>query len=88
MVLNDQWVTGEITEEIKKINNLRQWKQKHDDPKHMRHSKSSSKTEVYSNTISPQETRKLPNKQSKFTPKATREGTTNKTQSLAEGTIS
>ena len=24
MVLNDQWVTGEITEEIKKINNLRQ----------------------------------------------------------------
>ena len=32
---------------------------KHDDPKPMGHSKSSSKREVYSNTISPQETRKI-----------------------------
>ena len=40
--------------------------------------KSSSKTEVYSNTILPQEVRKIPNKQPNLTPKATRERT-NKT---------
>ena len=33
--------------------------------------KSSSKREVYSNTILPQETRKISNRQPKFTPKAT-----------------
>ena len=44
----------------------------------MRHSKSSSKREVYSNTILPQETRKVPNKQPNLTPKATRERKTNK----------
>ena len=33
-------------------------------PKPMGHSKSSSKREVYSNSISPQETRKISNKQS------------------------
>ena len=43
-------------------------------------SKSSSKREVYSNTILPQETRKISNKQPKLTPKATRERGTNKTQ--------
>ena len=37
---------------------------KHDDPKPMGCSKSSSKREVYSNSISPQETRKISNKQS------------------------
>ena len=36
-------------------------------------SKSSSKREVYSNTILPQETRKISNKQPKLTPKAIRE---------------
>ena len=41
-------------------------------------SKSSSKREVYSNTILPQETRKIANKQSTFTPKGTREKRTNK----------
>ena len=56
------------------------WKQKHDDPKHMGYSKSSSKKEVYSNTILPQETRKISNKQPNLTPKATREQT-NKIQS-------
>ena len=35
---------------------------KHDDPKSMGCSKSSSKREVYSNTILPQETRKISNK--------------------------
>ena len=36
-------------------------------------SKSSSKREVYNNIISPQETRKISNKQHNFTPKAIRE---------------
>ena len=43
-------------------------------------SQSSSKKEVYSNTILPQETRKISNKQSNITPKETRERRTNKTQ--------
>ena len=38
--------------------------------------------EVYSNTILPQETRKISNKQSNLTPKATREQETKKTQSV------
>ena len=41
-------------------------------------SKSSSKREVYSITILPQETRKISNKQSNLTPKGTRERRTNK----------
>ena len=41
-------------------------------------SKSSSKCEVYSNTILTQETRKISNKQSNLTPKGIREGKTNK----------
>ena len=41
-------------------------------------SKSSSKREVYSNSISPQETRKISNEQFNLTPKATRERTKNK----------
>ena len=45
----------------------------------MRYSKSSSKREVYSNKILPQETRKIPNKQPNLTPRATRERT-NKTK--------
>ena len=36
-------------------------------------SKSSSKSEVYSNTILPQETRNISNKKPKLTPKAIRE---------------
>ena len=39
----------------------------------MGHHKSSSKRKVYSNIISLQETRKIPNKQPKLKPKATRE---------------
>ena len=38
-------------------------------------SKSSSKGEVYSNTILPQETRKTSNRQPNFTPKTTGKGT-------------
>ena len=51
---------------------------KHDDPKPMGCSKSSSKREVYSNTILPQETRKISDKQSHLTPKGTRERRTKK----------
>ena len=36
---------------------------------------------LYSNSIPPQETRKISNKQPNFTPKAPRESSTNKTQS-------
>ena len=43
-------------------------------------SKSSPKREVYSNTRPPQETRKIPSKQTNLTPKGTRERT-NRTQS-------
>ena len=53
---------------------------KHDAPKLMECSKSSSKKEVYSNTILPQETRKISNKQSNLTPKGTIERITNKIQ--------
>ena len=52
----------------------------HDDPKPMGCSKSSSKKEVYSNTILPQETRKISNKQPKLTPKTIRERRTKKTK--------
>ena len=53
------------------------WQWKHDDPKPMGCSKSSSKREVYSNTSLPQETRKISNKQRNLTPKAIRERTKN-----------
>ena len=42
---------------------------KHEDPKPMGCSKSSSKREVYSNTILPQETRNISKKQPNLTPK-------------------
>ena len=55
-------------------------------------SKSSSKGEVYSNTILPQETRKTQNKQPNFTPKTTgkrrtkqNKTKTKKTPKLVEG---
>ena len=43
-------------------------------------SKSSSKREVYSNTILPQETRKALNRQPNFTPETTGKGRTEITQ--------
>ena len=80
MLLNNQWITEEIKEKIKNYletddnkNTMTQ--------KPMGCSKSSSKREIYSNTISPQETRKISNKQPNLTPKATRERRTNKTHS-------
>ena len=57
------------------------WKQMNSDPKPRGCSKSSSKREIYSNKILPQEARKISNKQPNLTPKATRERRTNKTES-------
>ena len=51
---------------------------KHDDPKPMGCNK---RREVYSNTILPQETRKISNKQPNLAPKGTRERRKNKMQS-------
>ena len=70
MFLNNQQVTEEIKREIKKISRNK-WQWKHDNSKPMGWSRSSSKREVYSNTILPQETRKTSNKQPNFTPKTT-----------------
>ena len=53
--LNNQQVTEKIKREIKKF--LETWKWKHNS-KPMRYSESSSKREVYSSTILPQETNK------------------------------
>ena len=79
MLLNNQDITEETKEEIKIPRDKWQWK--HDDPKPMGCSKSSSKRDVYSYTSLPKETRKISNKQSNVTPKGTRERRTNKTQS-------
>ena len=68
--LNNQQVTEEIRGEIKKISRNK-WQWKHNNSKPMGCSKSSSKREVYWNTILPQETRKISNRQPNFTPKAT-----------------
>ena len=65
MFLNKQQVTEEIKREIKKI------LEKDDNSKPMGCSKSSSKREVYSNTILPQEIRKILIKQINFTLKTT-----------------
>ena len=67
-LLNNQEITEEIKDKIKKY-----LETKHNDPIPMGSSKSSSKREVYSNTILPQETRNISNKQPHLTPKAIRE---------------
>ena len=76
MLLNNQGVIEEIKEKIKST--WRQMKTKHNDSKSMGCSKSSSKGEVYSNTILPQETRNISNKQPNLTPKSNRERRTKK----------
>ena len=70
MFLSNHHVTEEIKMEIKKIYRNK-WQCKHDNSKPVGCSKSSSKREVYSNTILPQETRKTSNRQPSFTPKTT-----------------
>ena len=80
ILLNNQELTEEIKEENKKIPRNK-WQWKHNDPKPMGCNKCSSKREVYSNTILPQETRNISNKQPNLTPKAIRERRTKKPQS-------
>ena len=80
MLLNNQEITEEVKEHILKIHRNK-WQWKHNDPKPIGCSKNSSKGEVDSISISPQKTRKISNKQSNPTPKATRERRTKKTQS-------
>ena len=50
MLLNDQWMTEEIKQKIKKKKKTLgyKWKWKHNHPKHIGFSKSSSKRKVYS----------------------------------------
>ena len=60
MLLNNQWITEERGNQTISRD---KWQQKHNDPKPIEYSKSSSKREVYSNTSLPQETRKISNKQ-------------------------
>ena len=63
--------------------NKQQWK--HDNLKHVGCSKSSSKMEVYSTAILPQETRKTFNRQPNFTPKTTGKKKNKKIPKLVEG---
>ena len=55
----------------KKKNPRNKWQWEHSNSKSMGCSKSSSKREVYRNTILPQETRTASNRQPNFTPKTT-----------------
>ena len=77
MLLKNQWIAEEIRGNKKIPSDKWQWR--HNNPKPMGYSKSSSKMEVYSNTILPQEIIKISSKQPNLTPKATRERRTNKT---------
>ena len=76
-LLNNQEITEEIKEEIKKyletITMKTQWSKTYG------MQQNSSKREVYSNTSLPQETRQMTNKQSNYTPKGTRERRIKKT---------
>ena len=74
-LLNNQEITEETKEKIKKCLETND-----DDPKPMGCSKSSSQREVYSNTILPQETRNISNKQPNTTLKAIRERRTKRPQ--------
>ena len=59
ILLNNKWVKEKSQEKLENI--LRQMKTKNTIPKPMGCSKSSSKSEVYSNTILPQETSQINN---------------------------
>ena len=81
MLLNNQWITEEIKEKIKK------YLETNENESMMIQNLWNAANAVlrgkqqYSNTIWPQETRKISNKQPNLTPKATRERRTKKTQS-------
>ena len=71
MLLNHHWITEELKGEIKK------YLEENENIKIMIQNLSSSKREVYSNTVLPQETRKISNKKPNLTPHTTRERRTN-----------
>ena len=81
MFLNNQQVTEEVKREVKKI--LETNDNKNTTTQHMRCSESSSKREVYSNTILPQKIRKTLKRQPNFTLKTT--GKTTTTTKSVEG---
>ena len=84
--LNNTFLDNQqVTEEIKKNFFRNKWQWKHDNSQPMGCRKSSSKREVYSNTILPQETRKTLNQQHNFTPKTTGKIKTKNTLKLVEG---
>ena len=78
--IDNKQFNEEIEKERKKIPRYK-WQWIPDDPKPMGNSKSSSKREVYSNMILPQETRKTSNRQPNFTGKTTAKRITKKLQS-------
>ena len=87
MFLNNQQVIEEIKREIKKF--LETNDNENTTTQNMRCSESSSKREVYSNTILPQKTRKTSNTQPNFTPKTTgKRRRTTKKPKLVEGQTS
>ena len=65
----DHWRNQTGNQKIPK--DKRKWK--HDNPKTMGCSKSSSKREVYINRLLPQETRKISNKQPNLIPRSSRD---------------
>ena len=69
MFLNNQQVTEERNQKGNQKISRNKWQWKYDNSKPMGCSKSSSKRDVYSNTILTQETRRTSNKQPNFTPK-------------------
>ena len=68
-LLNNEEFIEELRKEIKRFLE-KKWQWKHDDPKLMGLRKSSTKREVYSDTIIPQEARKASNRQPNSTSKA------------------
>ena len=87
MLLNNQWITEEIREEIKNYLETNYNKNMTILSIHMGYSKRNSRREVYSNTILLQETRKISNKQPNFACKAVRKSRTNKSWSYKEEII-
>ena len=77
LLLNNQRIIEEIKEENSKY--LETKENKSSGPKPMGYSKTSSKKEVYSGTVLPQETRKISSRKPNLTPKTSRERRTNKT---------
>ena len=84
-ILNNQQVNEDIIKKTQKISRNK-WQWKHNNSKPMGCTKSSSKREVYSNTIPVQETRKTSNRQPNFTLKTTgKRRTKKKKKKLVEG---